>query len=238
MQDIIDIAGKTTLSADDYAAKHGISRRTVSRHIKQGKLEALKRSGRTYIVDLEPADTAIRTESAGRLDTQDADTGQAVRQADDDLLKLQQLLAKANAGHPWRHLAIVFILAASVAAPAGVWIYSSWKSSAEALVSRLESTTTISADLATATTTIKQLQDDLSQAMANANERALDAALESSYRAVNQSLREALATTRQKLADERKRTANLEATLNNLTDLYGRTANDPGTGVTRNPRDP
>jgi len=238
MQDIIDIAGKTTLRANDYAAKHGISRRTVSRHIKQGKLEALKRSGRTYIVDLEPVDTPIRTESARRLDTQDAESGQIVRQADDDLRELAPAPAKASAGYRWKYLAIVLVVAASVAVPASVWMYSSWKNSAEALASSLERTTTISAELVTATATIKQLQDGLSQAMANANERAVEAALESSYRAVNQSLREALATARQKLADERRRTANLEATLNNLTDLYRRTADERGTGVTHNPRNP
>jgi hypothetical protein len=232
MQDIIDIPGKATLSANDYAAKYGISRRTVSRYIKQGKLEAPRLSGRTYIIDLEPADRPIRAESAKRPDAQGAGSGQIVRQPDDNLFKLSQLSAKSKAGHRWHYLAIVLILAAVIATPTSVWIYSSSKNTADALAISLETATTISADLVTATTNIKQLQDDLFESVANANERAAEAAMESSYKAVNQSLQEALANTRQKLADERKRTANLEATLNNLTDLYSRTA------APRIPRDP
>jgi len=164
MQDIIDISGQPQLSATEYAEKHGVSRRTVSRYIQQGKLESVRRKGRTYVTDLEPTETPIRTESAKKLDNQDTQLGQLTRTPDDYMFKLGQLTVQAKSGHRWKSLSIVLVVLVFIAAPAITLLYITWQNTAAKLSTSQAAATAITADLATATTINDKMQKDLFQA--------------------------------------------------------------------------
>lgn len=232
MPDIIDIPGQPTLTADDYAGKYGISRRTVSRYIKQGKLEAVRRTGRTYVIDQKPAETPIKTEPAKRLDNLASKPGQLAKKPDDYLFKLGQLSVQAKAGHRWQSLSIVLIVAAFIAVPAAVWMYSTWQDTADALAVSQETTTTVTADLDAATTTIEQLRADLFRAMTTTTQLTADA---TAAKTINQSLRETLADTRQQLTAERKRTDDLEVLLSDLSRVITESSSEPTTDTLQNP---
>jgi hypothetical protein len=73
MQAILGIPEQSTLTASDYAEKHNISRRTVSRHIKQGKLEAIKRGGRTYVIDQGIQEAGVTLEPVKQMDSLDTE---------------------------------------------------------------------------------------------------------------------------------------------------------------------
>lgn len=59
MSDVETIESETILHAEselllpieEYAERHGISRRTVNRYVKSGRLESTKQRGRTIIID-------------------------------------------------------------------------------------------------------------------------------------------------------------------------------------------
>jgi hypothetical protein len=217
MPDIIDIPGQATLPANDYAEKYGISRRTVNRYIQAGKIEAVRRTGRTYIIDQSPTKTPIESEPVRRLDNQDAESSQIIKRPDDYPLKLDQLSAQVKSGYRWRHLAIGLIITVCIAAPALVWLYLIWQDTADALTISQDTTTKITADMANATTTIKQLRDDLLKSLATANALAAEAATAKSYKEVNKSLQE-------NLDAERKRSEYFSATVSKLSLRLSQTA--------------
>ena len=217
MQDVIDIPGQPTLTAHEYAEKYNISRRTVTRYIKQGKLEAVRRKGRTHVIDLEPSETPIETEHAKKLDSLDSESGQLVRQPDDYVFKLGQLSVQAKAGHRWQFLSIVLVVLLFLATPAAVWLYLTWQDTAGELAISQETTATITADLDTATATIGQLQTDLVNTRTTAAELKADV---NATKTINQNLQGTLADTRQQLDAERKRTNDLQAKMADLSMLF------------------
>ena len=233
MQDIIDRPGQAQLTADEYADKYNISRRTVTRYINQGKLVAIKLKGRTHVTDTAPATTPIEPEPAKRLDNQDRESGQLARQPDDYLFRLGQLSVQAKAGHRWQLLAIVLFVLVFITAPAVVWLYMTWQDTAGELVITQAATTATTANLDDATATIDQLQAELVQAKTTAAELA---ATITAGDTIRQNQLQTIQDLREKLADERKRTddqaellARIQAAETKISQLQQSTTTEPAT---------
>ncbi len=224
MQDILDISEQSTLSANEYAEKYNISRRTVSRYIKQGKLEAVRRTGRTYVVDQKPLETPIKPEPVKQLDNADNWPEQLIRQPDNDAPEPSQLSMQAKTYHRWQSLSIALTVAASITTLATVWMYTTWQNTADALSTSQDTTTALTADLAAATKTITQLQANLFKTMTSATELTADAA---AAKTINQSLQETLADTKQQLTAEHQRNDDIEATLIDLSMVYTQLVAEP-----------
>jgi len=208
MPDIMDIPGQTTLHANEYAAKHGISRRTVTRYIQEGRIQAIRRKGRTFVVDQAPSETPIEPDTAARVSKPDTQPGQLARPTEDYLIKLGQLSIQAKTGHRWKILAIILILGAFVAAPVAAWLYFTWQDTADDLAISQQATADITADLSDATATIKQLQADVLTLTADA----------AAAKTIKQSLEEALAT-------EQNRTTELQTQITELSILFSQLGN-------------
>jgi len=90
------------LPIDEYANRHDISRRTVDRYVKLGRLEATKKLGRTMIVDkpLKPFDQDKR-QGKSAVDSQ------IVQFAYADLIRYGSLLTRSKAKTIWQIYAIV-----------------------------------------------------------------------------------------------------------------------------------
>jgi len=169
MKDLIDIPGRPELTANDYAEKYNISRRTVSRYIKQGKIDAVRRKGRTFIIDLEPKETPIEPEPADKLNNQDTESGQLAITSE-SYFRLGELTVKAKAGQRWKMLSCILLVLVFIATPAVVWLYLSWQDTAADLVSSQAATNAITADLDNTTNTIDQLEKEMAQAKTTAAE--------------------------------------------------------------------
>jgi len=110
---VMHVEPELILPIDEYAARHGISRRTVSRYVKIGRLESAKQRGRTMIIDkpLKPATQDTRQGQAN-IDSQIVQFAQA------DWIRYGSLLTKSKSKTLWQTYAIVvtFLLFAFVLA--------------------------------------------------------------------------------------------------------------------------
>lgn len=129
-QDVQAIESETVLHAepelllpiDEYAARHDVSRRTVDRYVKSGRLDSTKSQGRTMIVDkpLKPSDQ---------------DTGQSPKDMDvqivplarTDWIRVGYLQARAKSKTLWQTYAIALTVLFVALLLASLWLFTQWR---------------------------------------------------------------------------------------------------------------
>lgn len=130
MQDTIT---EPLLAIDDYARQEQVSRRTINRYVKVGRLQARKIKGRTFIVDMpiEPAivQPASAPETQDRTDrtVQVPGTSHLAIPVKNDWIAFGAAQAYAKSRHKWQVaffvVAVLLIIVLVVGAGAGVWFY-------------------------------------------------------------------------------------------------------------------
>lgn len=112
----------------EYAARHNISRRTVDRYVKCGRLETTKQHGRTMILDKplkpQPSDTG-----QGRTDT---DCQLVLSQT--DWMHLGYLKARSKSKTIWQTYAIVLTILFVSLLLASLWLFTQWRFLTETIV--------------------------------------------------------------------------------------------------------
>ncbi len=112
------------IPANEYALKYGITRRTVDRYVRSGKVEKVRQGGRTLIVDKPPEKPETQSESS---ETVPSDL--IVAPVRTDWLRLGYLEAQAKSRTAWQVLAIILlvlnIIILIVGTGAAVWFWQS-----------------------------------------------------------------------------------------------------------------
>ncbi len=110
------------LPIDEYAARHSVSRRTVNRYVKGGRLDATKQHGRTMIIDkpLKPSARDTRHVSAN-IDTQLVSFTQA------DWIRFGMLQARSKAKAIWQTYAIVLTVLFVALLMVSLWLFTQWR---------------------------------------------------------------------------------------------------------------
>lgn len=110
------------LPIDEYAKRQGISRRTVSRYVKSGRLESAKQRGRTMIIDkpLKPATQDTRQGQAN-IDSQIVQFAQA------DWIRYGSLLTKSKSKTILQTYAIVVTILCVALMLASLWLFTQWR---------------------------------------------------------------------------------------------------------------
>lgn len=156
------------IAVDEYAARVGLSRRTIDRYIRQRRLETVKHLGRTYIVDKPPKSPSVQTgqtpDKAGQVKT--SEPGWIVKS---DLVRFGYLQAQAKAKTGWQVYAIVASVLTIGAAGVAGWLFLDRQSS-------IERRTGLESELSKAAAERASLQTELDrtrEALNTANERGL-----------------------------------------------------------------
>ena len=129
-QDIQAIESETVLTGepelllpiDEYATRHGISRRTVNRYVKSGRLDSTKNRGRTIIIDkpLKPATQDIQSVKPN-IDSQLVQLTQA------DWIRFGMLQARSKSKAIWQAYAIVVTVLFVSLLLASLWLFTQWR---------------------------------------------------------------------------------------------------------------
>lgn len=129
-QDIQAIESETVLTGepelllpiDEYASRHGVSRRTVNRYVQSGRLDATKRRGRTMIIDkpLKPQSQDTRHVKPN-IDSQIVPFSQA------DLIRYGMLQARSKSKTIWQIYAIVVTILCVALMLASLWVFMQWR---------------------------------------------------------------------------------------------------------------
>lgn len=115
---------------EDYAQKLGVSRRTVDRYARVGRIETKKHLGRTMVIDkpYKPAPflaDAVRPEQTTEL----------APLVQNDWLNFGQALSQAKAKTKWQvaclTFAVLFVAVTLVASVGGVWLHMSLQTKAD-----------------------------------------------------------------------------------------------------------
>lgn len=129
-QDIHAIESETVLTGepelllpiDEYATRHGISRRTVNRYVKSGRLDATKQHGRTIIIDkpLKPQSQDTRHVKPN-IDSQIVPFAQA------DWIRYGFLQARSKSKTIWQTYAIVLTVLFVALLMVSLWLFAQWR---------------------------------------------------------------------------------------------------------------
>lgn len=129
-QDVQAIESETVLTGepelllpiDEYASRHGISRRTVNRYVKSGRLEATKQRGRTIIIDKPLKPQSQDTQSV----TPNTDS-QIVPFSPTELIRYGMLQARSKSKTSWQVYAIVVTILCVAFMLASLWFFTQWR---------------------------------------------------------------------------------------------------------------
>ncbi len=110
-----ETTGQDILPIEEYAANQGVSRRTVNRYAEQGRIETIRRNGRTFVIDRTPSEIPKETEHAKRVSRLDTESGHLAKTPDNYLFRLGELTALARTRQRWQVLAIVLLVMLVVA---------------------------------------------------------------------------------------------------------------------------
>ena len=110
------------IPAAEYAVKYGITRRTVDRYARSGKVERLRQGGRTLIVDKAPVKPETQSDSSGT-----APVDLIVAPVRNDWIAFGAASAFAESRHHWQTAFFVavslLIIILIVGSGAGVWFW-------------------------------------------------------------------------------------------------------------------
>ena len=107
---------------DEYASRHGISRRTVNRYVEKGRLESTKQRGRTMIIDKPLKPKAQDTQHV----TPNTDS-QMVPFSPNDLIRFGILQYRSKSKAIWQTYAIIVTVLFVAALMASLWLYMQWQ---------------------------------------------------------------------------------------------------------------
>ena len=110
------------LPIDEYATRHGVSRRTADRYVKSGRLDSIKQHGRTMIIDkpLKPSTPDTRP-SPNDMDVQ------IVPLARNDFIRLGYLQARSKSKTLWQAYAIVLTVLCVTLLLVSLWLFTQWR---------------------------------------------------------------------------------------------------------------
>ena len=110
------------LPIDEYATRHGISRRTVNRYVQKGRLESTKQRGRTMIID-KPLKPSARDTRHVKPNTD----SQMVPFSPTELIRYGFLQAKAKSKTIWQTYAIVVTVLFVALLLLSLWLFTQWR---------------------------------------------------------------------------------------------------------------
>ncbi|MBA7523809.1 hypothetical protein ES705_15943 [subsurface metagenome] len=129
-QDIQAIESETVLHGEpelilpieEYATRQGISRRTVNRYVKSGRLDSTKSHGRTMIIDkpLKPPSQDTRHVKPN-IDSQLAPLSQT------DWVRYGFLQARSKSKTIWQTYAIVVTVLLVALLMVSLWLFTQWR---------------------------------------------------------------------------------------------------------------
>jgi len=130
MQDVETIESETVLHAEhellvpisEYASRHGMSRRTIDRYVRIGRLETTKQHGRTYILD-KPLQSQLNDSGPVR----NVSDSQLVPLSQTDWMQLGYLKARAKSKTIWQTYAIVLTVLFVALMLVSLWLFTQWR---------------------------------------------------------------------------------------------------------------
>lgn len=129
-QDIHAIESETVLTGEpelilpieEYATRHGISRRTVNRYVQSGRLESTKQRGRTMIID-----KPLKPKSQDTRQVQPNIDSQIVPFAQADWIRYGFLQARSKSKTLWQTYAIALTVLFVALLLASLWLFTQWR---------------------------------------------------------------------------------------------------------------
>ncbi len=110
------------LPIDEYAARHGISRRTVNRYVKSGRLDSTKQRGRTIIID-----KPLKPSSHDSRHVKPNTDSQLVMFAQADWIRYGYLKARSKSKAIWQAYAIVVTILFFAFVLTSLWLFTQWR---------------------------------------------------------------------------------------------------------------
>ena len=129
-QDIQAIESETVLTGepelilpiDEYATRHGVSRRTVNRYVQSGRLESTKQRGRTMIID-----KPLKPQSQDKRHVKPNTDSQIVQFAQADWIRYGFLQSRSKSKTIWQTYAIVVTILCVALMLASLWLFTQWR---------------------------------------------------------------------------------------------------------------
>lgn len=129
-QDIQAIESETVLTGepelilpiDEYASRHGVSRRTVNRYVQSGRLDSTKQRGRTMIID-----KPLKPQSQDTRHVKPNIDSQIVQFAQADWIRYGSLLARSKSKTIWQTYAITLTVLFVSLLLASLWLFTQWR---------------------------------------------------------------------------------------------------------------
>jgi len=110
------------IPADEYASRHGISRRTVNRYIQSGRVDSTKQRGRTMIID-----KPLRPKSPDVLSVKPNIDSQIVRFVQADWIRFGFLQARSKSKTIWQAYAIALTFLLVSLMLLCLWLFTQWR---------------------------------------------------------------------------------------------------------------
>lgn len=110
------------IPADEYASRHGVSRRTVNRYVKSGRLDSTKQHGRTMIID-----KPLKPQSQDTRHVKPNIDSQLVPFAQADWIRYGFLQARSKSKTLWQAYAIVLTVLFVALLMASLWLFTQWR---------------------------------------------------------------------------------------------------------------
>lgn len=128
--DVESIESETVLHAEpellvpisEYASRQGLSRRTIDRYARTGRLEKVRQHGQTYILDKPLKPPQIET-----VRTENVPDSQIISLAQTDWIHFGYLKASAKSKTLWQAYAIVLTVLFVSLLLASLWLFTQWQ---------------------------------------------------------------------------------------------------------------
>ncbi len=145
------------IPADDYAMKYDITRRTVDRYARSGKVERLRQGGKTLIVDKPP----IKAETQSVL-SETVQSDLVVAPVRNDWIAFGAAQAYAKSRHKWQSAffvaAFLLFVALLIGSGGGVWFWQSIVISQSQVIASENKLSVLTSNLTEAKTLIDAIQ--------------------------------------------------------------------------------
>ena len=119
------VLSEVVIGIDEYADKHRITRRTVDRYVRAGKVEKIRQYGKTLVVDKPPIPnfkTSVKSEKSGTSGTVEIEP--FVRE---DWVNFGAARAYAASRHKWQAaffvVSVLFVLVLMASGIGGTYLY-------------------------------------------------------------------------------------------------------------------
>jgi len=128
--DVETIESETVLHAEpellvpisEYASRQGLSRRTIDRYARTGRLEKVRQHGQTYILDKPLKPPPVETVRSEKVPD-----SQIISLAQTDWIHFGYLKASAKSKTIWQAYAIVVTVLLFAFVLASLWLFTQWR---------------------------------------------------------------------------------------------------------------